>query len=90
MNQIKKISEHFLSPADLAAVLQISERTLSRWAQLGEGPPRTKIGRRVLYRRTAFNEWLVAQETDHACVQYEELRAGIRESIGSEPGSTER
>jgi hypothetical protein len=37
-------------------------RTLDRWHALGVGPPRTCIGRTVLYRRASVQKWLAAQE----------------------------
>ena len=52
----------YLSPAELAGELGISGRTLERWHRLGEAPPRTKIGKKVLYRLQAVAEWLRAQE----------------------------
>jgi hypothetical protein len=37
-------------------------RTLDRWEALGVGPPRTLVGRQVLYRRASVERWLAAQE----------------------------
>lgn len=52
----------FLTPDDAAAELKVCRRTLDRWRQLGEGPPITKLGRRVLYRRKSLEAWLSARE----------------------------
>lgn len=49
---------------ELAGQLGVSERTLSRWFRLRKGPPRVKVGRRVLYRQTAIGDWLSRQEVD--------------------------
>ena len=61
-------SEHilsdFLTREQLAAELQRNARTLDRWEALGIGPPRTRVGRRVLYRRASVQRWLLAQERD--------------------------
>jgi predicted DNA-binding transcriptional regulator AlpA len=52
----------FLTQDEAAAELKICERTLDRWRRLGEGPPVTKLGRRVLYRRSSLQAWLRACE----------------------------
>jgi excisionase family DNA binding protein len=52
----------FLTQDEAAAELKVCRRTLDRWRQLGEGPPVTKVGRRILYRRTSLQRWLAAQE----------------------------
>jgi len=52
----------FLTKEELAAELRRNPRTLDRWAALGVGPPRTHVGRKVLYRRASVQRWLVAQE----------------------------
>jgi hypothetical protein len=33
----------------LASLLGVSSRTLSRWDRAGTGPPKIKIGRKILY-----------------------------------------
>jgi hypothetical protein len=52
----------FLTKEELAAELRRNPRTLDRWAVLGMGPPRTRVGRHVLYRRASVQRWLLAQE----------------------------
>jgi hypothetical protein len=52
----------FLTQDEAAAELKICERTLDRWRRLGEGPPITKLGRRVLYRRSSLQAWLCRRE----------------------------
>jgi hypothetical protein len=52
----------FLTQDEAAAELKICERTLDRWRRLGEGPPTTKLGRRVLYRRSSLQVWLRTRE----------------------------
>lgn len=52
-----------LKPAQVAELLSVSKRTLSRWHALRVGPSRVKVGRTVLYRRAAVDAWLVANET---------------------------
>src|SRR5215470_16390625 len=56
------ILKAFFSKEELAAELRRNPRTLDRWDALGMGPPRTHVGRKVLYRRASVQKWLVAQE----------------------------
>ena len=51
-----------MKPADAAKMLGISTRTLHRWHALRTGPPRCKIGRVVLYRKSAITDWLKTYE----------------------------
>ncbi|HEY8566538.1 MAG TPA: helix-turn-helix domain-containing protein [Beijerinckiaceae bacterium] len=46
----------------VAGLLQVSPRTLERWRYEGTGPAYVKAGRRVLYCRTALEDW-IAQST---------------------------
>jgi hypothetical protein len=52
----------FLTQDQAAAELKVCERTLDRWRRLKEGPPITKLGRRILYRRSSLQAWLRASE----------------------------
>lgn len=51
-----------LTPTEVAELLGVSTRTLSRWHALRMGPPRSKVGRTVLYRKAAVDDWLKANE----------------------------
>jgi len=62
VSELKPILSEFLTKAELASELRRNPRTLDRWAVLGTGPPRTHVGREVLYRRSSMQKWLVAQE----------------------------
>lgn len=66
MSNSEPILSEFLTKAELAAELQRNERTLDRWHRLGEGPPITRIGRRILYRRASLQNWLHARECRRA------------------------
>jgi hypothetical protein len=59
------ILSEFLTKKDLAAELRRNPRTLDRWDALGLGPPRTRVGRQVFYRRESVQKWLAAQEHQH-------------------------
>ncbi len=56
------IFHEYLTKAETAEEIQKSEATLDRWHRLRVGPPRTKLGRTVLYRRDTLKAWLAAQE----------------------------
>jgi hypothetical protein len=62
MSKFDPILSEFLTKEELAAELRRNPRTLDRWDALGVGPPRTHIGRKVLYRRASVQKWLAAQE----------------------------
>jgi hypothetical protein len=59
----KPILQEFFSKQALAEELGRNPRTLDRWDTLGMGPPRTHVGRKVLYRRASVQRWLAAQES---------------------------
>jgi excisionase family DNA binding protein len=52
----------YYSHEEAANELDVTRRTLDRWERLGEGPPITRIGRRILYRRSSLQAWLGARE----------------------------
>ena len=62
MSISEPILSEFLTKEELAAELRRNPRTLDRWEALGVGPPRTRVGRQVLYRRASVQKWLCAQE----------------------------
>jgi hypothetical protein len=62
MSNSEPILSDFLTKDELAAELGRNPRTLDRWELLGTGPPRTHVGRKVLYRRASVQKWLAAQE----------------------------
>jgi predicted DNA-binding transcriptional regulator AlpA len=48
-----------LTEAEAAEALRISQRHLQRLNELGEGPPRTRLGeRRIAYPRDGLTEWV--------------------------------
>jgi hypothetical protein len=62
MSGLEPILSEFLTKEELAAELRRNVRTLDRWDVLGIGPPRTRVGRQVLYRRASVERCLAAQE----------------------------
>jgi hypothetical protein len=67
MSNSEPLLSEFLTKEELATELRRDQRTLDRWAVLGVGPPRTHVGRTVLYRRASVAKWLAAQEETGAC-----------------------
>ena len=55
-------NEPLLTSIEAANTLNVSIRTLARWARLRKGPPRIKIGRTIYYRRIAIDQWLLSLE----------------------------
>ncbi len=48
-----------MTQAEVAKALRISQRQLQRLEQLGDGPPKTRLGdRRIAYPRAGLIAWL--------------------------------
>jgi hypothetical protein len=62
MSNSQPILEDYQTKKELAVEINKTPRTLDRWDRLGIGPPRTIVGRTVLYRRSSTEKWLAAQE----------------------------
>jgi hypothetical protein len=62
MSTTENLLADFLTQDEAAAELNVCERTLDRWRTLNKGPPITKLGRRILYKRSSVLKWLTAQE----------------------------
>ncbi|MER6543892.1 helix-turn-helix domain-containing protein [Streptomyces sp. NPDC001250] len=52
----------FLNLNKAAEYLGISPNTLYVWRHRRQGPPSFRMGHRVMYRISALNEWVKAQE----------------------------
>ncbi|MDT0464820.1 helix-turn-helix transcriptional regulator [Streptomyces gibsoniae] len=63
MPEPRQISETaFLNLPKAAEYLGISPNTLYVWRHRRQGPPSFRMGRRVMYRITALDSWVQAQE----------------------------
>jgi hypothetical protein len=62
MSITESLLSDFLERDEAAAELKVCVRTLDRWRSLDEGPPITMLGRRILYRRSSLQAWLLARE----------------------------
>ncbi|MFE7300625.1 helix-turn-helix transcriptional regulator [Streptomyces sp. NPDC057579] len=52
----------FLNLPKAAEYLGLSPNTLYVWRHRRQGPPSFRMGGRVMYRISALNEWITAQE----------------------------
>lgn len=60
------MSDHVLSEylleVELAKQLRRCTRTLKRWRDCRVGPPVTKVGSTIYYRRDGVHKWLLEKE----------------------------
>jgi len=61
-DRLSSILAGHVTPKELACALGVSERTLGRWHQFRQGPPRVEIGRKVFYRLESVSAWMVSRE----------------------------
>jgi predicted DNA-binding transcriptional regulator AlpA len=73
------LSDEYATIEDLCAALGVTRRTLDRWHAMRAGPPRTVIGRTILYRRQAIKRWLLDREEELGCAR----TRGSRGSTGA-------
>lgn len=59
---MSRLLEEYAPKAEAARELNVSPRTLDRWWHERSGPPRTKIGYKIYYRRDALAEWVRSHE----------------------------
>ena len=57
-----RIFDDYFEPDEAAAQVGVCRRTLDRWHRLREGPPRTIVGRKILYHKQSLRDWVRAQE----------------------------
>lgn len=57
---------NYMTPEQCAAELAIHRRTLDRWHNQRIGPPRVRVGRKVLYIREAVLDWIASSVEDPA------------------------
>lgn len=64
--QQPSILDDYMTPDQLCAELGIHPFTLYRWNQRGKAPPKTWLGKRVVYRKAGVMAWLESQERPSA------------------------
>ena len=62
MSYSEPVLSDYFTQEEAAAELKLTQRTLERWQRLREGPPITRLGRRILYRRSSLQAWLRGRE----------------------------
>jgi hypothetical protein len=60
--KMPKLLADYIEEDEFAADIGVSVRTLQIWRKRRQGPPWTKIGGRVVYRHSACEDWLRANE----------------------------
>lgn len=68
----------YLTTDDAAKILHVSTKTLERLRTSGTGPEFTKVGRRVLYRRSTLDNWLDANTTTSTSARKNDVLANWR------------
>lgn len=56
------MEKKYLTAADLEQLTGTRQSTWRYWAHVGEGPPSMKLGRRRVWERSKFEQWLAEQE----------------------------
>jgi hypothetical protein len=54
--------DDYLTEPELAVELKLAAITLTKWRLAKIGPPVTRMGKKVLYRRSSVRQWLASQE----------------------------
>lgn len=60
---LTQLEEQYLTVKEAGDLIGVSERTIMRWHNLGYGPPRIKLGRKVRIARTSLEKWMRGKET---------------------------
>ena len=69
------IPQGYRSEKQQGAIMGLSIATLRSMATRRTGPPRVKRGRQILYRKQAYDQWLLKREVD-----FDDMRAGATTS----------
>ena len=72
--QTRSPLDEYLARDELARQLGKSVRTLDRWHVQRVGPPRTRVGRLILYRKEAVARWLRDNEQERLGERLREAR----------------
>ena len=65
------VPEGYRDETEQAKIMAVTVSTLRIMATRRSGPPRTKRGRQILYRKEAYDQWLLKREVD-----FDDMRAG--------------
>jgi predicted DNA-binding transcriptional regulator AlpA len=56
------LGDEYLTDPQLAQGIGVSTRTLARLHAKRQGPPRVRVGKKILYKRSSVLAWLAEQE----------------------------
>jgi excisionase family DNA binding protein len=56
--------ERYLTPEDLAALLQVTPRAVKEWRVKRYGPPFIRVGKHVRYLQSAVDDWARSQRSE--------------------------
>ncbi len=56
----------YLSPVELAELLDVPVGTVYQWSSRGGGPPGFRVGRHLRWRRADVERWVDRRIADHA------------------------
>ena len=51
-------SDEYLDTAELSELIGLAKVTIEQWRARGDGPAYSKVGRRVVYKRSDVDAWL--------------------------------
>lgn len=60
------ILDGYVTREELASSLRKHVRTIDRWDQERIGPPKTMMGKTILYRVSSVRDWLASREQKQA------------------------
>jgi hypothetical protein len=54
-------TDRLLTVRETADLLRVVPLTLARWRKKAEGPDYSRVGQRILYRKSVVEAWIAAQ-----------------------------
>jgi excisionase family DNA binding protein len=66
---METMATSLLSPAELAAYLNVPIKSVYRWRTTGDGPRGIRVGKHVRYRQTDVDAWLTRREDQSVTTQ---------------------
>jgi len=67
----------YLTPQQVANMLQVDERTVLRWAQQDASMPVTRIGRVIRFEKAALDRWLARKRARPAQSSTQAAKAAV-------------
>jgi excisionase family DNA binding protein len=80
MAALPNLDNEYLTLAETAEWLRISERHLQRLLETGDAPPFNRLGRRLIFSRVAVRRWLEARTSPKAPASNEPRSEAVRQS----------